>query len=262
MACMSRCPDTTRSPWFSYWPTPAYGASTDWSASLACSSSGSSSSLPSMSSTQQRVPTLPTPTTLRAMSTIRNCWSRCRRSDARLVPYRSMSRRSSCSSTWRSTSGSRSCSGTINGGSAVMRRLPSTTVVSLLNACTVSRVRAVVSAWNILSRALLPSDSGMSPRSCSVSAWVYQTSRLPVPAKPRIASRYARTVPRTTLRRCLAEKSLARPHDHETGREPFDVPLPGAGQRLVEVVDVEDQMPFGEASSRKFSRCASPQSCA
>ena len=33
--------------------------------------------------------------------------------------------------------------------------------------------------------------------------------------------------------------------DLDTGREPFDVPFPRAGQRLVEVVQVEDQAPLG-----------------
>ena len=53
---------------------PAYWARTEGSASLACSSSGSPPSRPSSRTIQQRVPTLPTPTTLRAMSTTRY-WS-------------------------------------------------------------------------------------------------------------------------------------------------------------------------------------------
>jgi len=37
------------------------------------------------------------------------------------------------------------------------------------------------------------------------------------------------------------EEPVAAPGDFQVGREPVDVPFSGAGQRLVEVVDVEHQ---------------------
>ena len=67
--CISRWPSTTRWPWLANLLLPRKGSSTDAWASLICRNSGSSPSLPSMSTTQARVPTLPTPTTLRAAST-------------------------------------------------------------------------------------------------------------------------------------------------------------------------------------------------
>ncbi len=70
-ACISHWPSTTRSPWFPNSLAPTWGSSTEASASLACRKSGSCPSRPIIKSTQARVPTLPTPTTLRAMSTNR-----------------------------------------------------------------------------------------------------------------------------------------------------------------------------------------------
>ena len=60
LACRSCCPSTTRCPCWSYLLRPATGASTDLPASFSWSINGSSS-VPSISTTQARVPTLPTP---------------------------------------------------------------------------------------------------------------------------------------------------------------------------------------------------------
>ena len=68
VACISRCPATTRWPMLVYLLAPTNRLSTDASASFTCRNSGSDSSRPSIKMIQQRVPTLPTPTTLRAMS--------------------------------------------------------------------------------------------------------------------------------------------------------------------------------------------------
>ena len=67
-ACMSRCPSTTRLPCWAYLLLPANGSSTDGRASLAWRNRGSPESRPIIRITHARVPTLPTPTTLRAMS--------------------------------------------------------------------------------------------------------------------------------------------------------------------------------------------------
>jgi hypothetical protein len=42
-------------------------------------------------------------------------------------------------------------------------------------------------------------------------------------------------------------EAVIPPGHLQAGREPLDIPLPRAGQRLVEVVDVEHQAPFGRA---------------
>ena len=63
---MMRWPATTRSPPFSYSLAPTNSSITERCASLTCRNSGSRVSRPSSSATQAAVPTLPTPTTLRA----------------------------------------------------------------------------------------------------------------------------------------------------------------------------------------------------
>ena len=52
----------------------------------------------------------------------------------------------------------------------------------------------------------------------------------------------------------LASKPLSRPGDRQAGREPFHVPLERAGQGLVEVVEVEDQARSGEANSAEVGQ--------
>src|ERR1039457_6126744 len=74
-ACIRRWPATTRSPSLVNVLAPAQALSTDGWASLTCRNSGSVSSRPSISTIQHRVPTLPTPTTLRAMSANSNSLS-------------------------------------------------------------------------------------------------------------------------------------------------------------------------------------------
>src|SRR4051794_16914937 len=92
-ACISRWPTTTRWPALSYSLAPAKSSSTDGPASFACRKSGAASSS-SMRIIHDRVPTLPTPTTLRAMSTSRYRSSRTRRSGSRLSAYARISSRS------------------------------------------------------------------------------------------------------------------------------------------------------------------------
>ncbi len=72
--CISRCPSTTRWPALGCGAGVRYASNADGPASLACKNNGSPRSRPTNSSIQQRVPTLPTPTTLWAMSTSRY-WS-------------------------------------------------------------------------------------------------------------------------------------------------------------------------------------------
>ena len=76
------------------------------------------------------------------------------------------------------------------------------------------------------------------------SAWAYQTSRGSMPAKVRIDRRYAATVASTESAPHLRRVAVGPPGDLDAGRQPLDVPLPGAGHGLVEVVDVEDEMPL------------------
>ncbi len=126
---------------------------------------------------QHRVPTLPTPTTLRAMSTTVNCRSRCCRSDGRVWPYCSTMSRICSSSVLRSLSGSSSVSGVTRGGVDLNRRSPATTSVSFPAACRLSRPRALASVSASCLRPRERSSVAPSVWSCSASTLAYQTSR-------------------------------------------------------------------------------------
>ena len=84
--------------------------------------------------------------------------------------------------------------------------------------------------------------------SVSTSTRAYQTSMSRIVAKRAIALAVLARAAASTIALAVArrEAALAR-GDHDAGRQPLDVPLPGAGERLVEVVDVEDEAPLGRA---------------
>ena len=86
----------------------------------------------------------------------------------------------------------------------------------------------------------------------------YQTSRFFIPAKPAIAVRYSSTVSRTT-RSCSAPRNpLSRAAISMLAAQPLDVPLPRARERLVEVVDVEDQPPLGRGEDAEVRQVRVP----
>src|SRR5262249_16638590 len=146
-ACIRCCPATTRSPWLVYWLRPQYSASTDGWASLACKNNGSTPSPASISTIQARVPTLPTPTTLRAIWTSVNCSSRWLRSDCRVRRYLPSTPRICSYSAPACTSLKTSSTGTIIGGARVSWRppaLPLGRLASRLSACVGQRLRAVL----------------------------------------------------------------------------------------------------------------------
>ena len=60
----------------------------------------------------------------------------------------------------------------------------------------------------------------------------------------------------------LGREPVLPPGHRQAGRQPLDIPLERAWQSLVEIVDVKDQPPRGEANAPKLARCASPHSCA
>ena len=74
-------------------------------------------------------------------------------------------------------------------------------------------------------------------------------SRSRISANSRMAVRYEHDPWATIDRRVVSSNSRLRAGDLEAGRQALEVPLEGPGQRLVEVVDVEDQVPLrrGEA---------------
>ena len=80
-----------------------------------------------------------------------------------------------------------------------------------------------------------------------MSTWSYHASSVRIPARSPHRSRYSRDArdhDRAPVGR--VEPAVAT-EDLEACRQPFDVPLPRAGKRLVEVVDVEQHLPLGRA---------------
>ena len=93
----------------------------------------------------------------------------------------------------------------------MIRRRPSTTVVSLPSTFMLSRVWALASSFSAsLNLFAFIWDLNL-PMACSMSRCAYQTSRNGCPAKPRIAVRYASAAARTILRRALPGNPLSRP---------------------------------------------------
>ncbi len=85
--------------------------------------------------------------------------------------------------------GARSAIGTISGGSAMILGRPSTRWVSLATSCMLSWVRALARSFFTTLRWCFFIWDSNSARSWSTSACPYQTSRLVIPAKFRIACR-------------------------------------------------------------------------
>ena len=224
------------------------GSSTEAWASFTCRNSGSSSSRPRSSTIQQRVPTLPTPTTLRARSTNSN-WSSSTRRVGRQGASVAVSRplRSRAASSSRQASRSRSPTARAAAGRCDPRAGRPRSSVSFAKALRLSWARALArSLVETLASARAASGARASTRTSS-------TSSVGVPDVERshggelahgVAVR--RTIaPATSLRAALRAKPLPRAGHDEARGEALDVPLPGAGQRLVEVVDVEEQAALG-----------------
>ena len=135
--------------------------------------------------------------------------------------------------------------GTISGGSLISRSSPSTRRASFESARIRFLDSALATARSSVLRRLFVSWSLNRSSRRLMSSRRYQTSRLLSAARSRIRWRYSSVPASTTASRCASlEAEIAR-GDLEARREPLDVPLPGPGQRLVEVVDVEDQLAVG-----------------
>ena len=135
-----------------------------------------------------------------------------------------------------------------------MRRSPSTTVVSLSSAfmlslvCALATTLSTVDAMCCTSLALLRCASSLSrARPDSTAMCEYQTSRF------EMAGHLAHALPVGQAEghdgfgaHALGEAPHPPRHDH-AGGEALHVPLPGTGERLVEIVAVEDELALGRA---------------
>ena len=143
-----------------------------------------------------------------------------------------------------------------------MRGTPSTSSVSLESARRWSLAYARAIRRSNACRSLRLTCSPACSRTASMSRRAYQSSRLRIPAKARIASRYERTAASTVERRTSVARSSSRPamamlaasrltsHSH--------------GPRAVSSKSLMSKTisRSGAAKPPKFDRCASPQSWA
>ena len=212
---------------------------------------------PGTARSRRGVPTLPTPTTLRA---------RCDEPELleqrpavglqrAAVAAHELAQHARSSASARDL-GNSSSTGSISGGSLMMRGSPSTTCVSFENACMLSRVRA-------LARLRLDRLHPLRLELRCAAARARRRRRGGRTRPPGWASSRTRRMRLAVLAHawrgrprshcCGREAVVAAGHD-QAGRQPLDVPLPRPRQRLVEVVDVEHQPALGRGERRRSWR--------
>ena len=155
----------------------------------------------------------------------------------------------------------RSSIGTISGGSATIRASPSTTCVSLEKADMLSLVRALASAFSVRLTCLGLSCEPSSLSVVSMSRWAYQTSRFFIAAKPAIAVRYSSTVSSTICSWSLTGKPLSRAAISMLAARRLTSHSHGPGSVSSKSLTSNTSRRSGEANTPKFDRCASPQHC-
>ncbi len=253
-ACISRCPSTTRWPWLANSLLPRNGSSTEGWASLHCRKSGSSSSRPTISTTQARVPTLPTPDDL--AREVREAVALEQLAaialEARAVG--AQQRRACASSNSAACSGESSSSGrhdqrrvaddlglAVDGVRELVRRPRVLSLRLRLRDGLAERLtgRALASASKRVEQLPLRRGGRTRRRGC------------PSPAKLRIACAVLAHRRRPTAsRRCLALNPRSRPAIAMLAARRLRSHSHGPGERLVEVVDVEHEVALrrGEAT--------------
>ncbi len=95
----------------------------------------------------------------------------------------------------------------------------------------------------------------------SAAARAYHTANVSMPAKPRIARRYAATVARTMRRRSFGEKSLFRAAISTLVASRLTSHSHGPGSVSSKSSTSKTRLRSGEANSPKLARWASPQAC-
>ena len=151
-----------------------------------------------------------------------------------------------------------SSTGTIRGGSLMIRRWPSTTVVSLPSACMLSRVRALATSFSARCSRPLASWPPNWLSASSTSRCAYQTASIGRVGELPHRCAVALDACEHDLAALLGREAVVAPGDGEAGRQPFDVPLEGAGQGLVEVVDVENEPTLGRCEGTEVGQVRVP----
>ena len=196
------------------------------------------------------------------MSQNSNCWSKYRRSVSSVRWYLAIRPRSSSSTLSLSLSAGISSSiGTRSGGSEIMRGRPSTIRVSFPSSCMLSLVRALARP---LSRTFFCRSRSWvlnCARSWSMSACAYQTSRLVIPAKLRMACRYWAAAAMTISRRCLAGNWFSRPATSRLAASRLTSHSQGPGRVSSKSLTSNIRRRSADPKRPKLDRCASPHAC-
>ena len=212
---------------------------------------------------QAFVPTLPTPTTFRAVSTKRyssSGWcSRARERRYVLTSDPIHASSSSCSI----PGGARSWRGTTSGGSAMNRSSPSTVPTSFVNTRRWSRVSRLgeigrrVPRTHLRHALLAHRRLELRQDRLDVDVVVPDVDR-PHPRGAANGLPVGLTAAATISRRTDGLKPMVAPADLEARGQPLHVPFPRPGKRLVEVVDVEDQLPLGRREDAEVRQMGVP----
>ena len=150
------------------------------------------------------------------------------------------------------------------GGWEMMRYRPSTSSASFESACRLSLVRAfsatffapfspLVASFFALPEAVRVKVLIAAISSCS-DRWAYQISIVLIWASSAIASRYARTEASVAARVSALEKLLLRAAIVKLADIRIYVVFERPGERLVEVVHIEQEIPLGRCKTRRSSR--------
>ena len=145
-------------------------------------------------------------------------------------------------------------------GMPTSRRRPSTRVVSLPSAWALSRVWAMASSfspafslfaltWDLNS----PMARSMSRGHTRPQATVARRRRVSPRGSPRLQPGRSCEAP--------GSEPVVPARHFQARRQPLDLPVEGTGQGLVQIIDVEDQPPLGEANAPNLDRCDSRHNC-
>ncbi len=155
---------------------------------------------------------------------------------------------------WDRLSSSRSSSETISGGLETMRGCPSTMRVSFARASMLSRVRALATTFPARLRVRASTSPATVGTRVSTSTRAYQTSMLRAAANCAISARYDPAVSSMPRSRSRCDEPAFAPRDRDARHQSLEIPLPRARERLVEIVDVEDQAPLGRAEEAEVRK--------
>ena len=214
---------------------------------------------------QARVPTLPTPTTLCAVSTHSNSsngWWTTRNERRYSATTECMYATSSSRS---ATSATRSPIGMISGGSATMRSSPSISSVRFAKTRAWSRVRAFARSCSTSAASFLPRRFSLTSARTNSITWLtstesYHASSVRIPAVCRITMRYSATHATTIARRSAGSNPRSRPRTSKLAASRFTSHSHGPGSVSSKSLMSKSSCRSGEAKTPKFDRCASPQS--